>query len=218
MNFGEYDYEPVLGLPGHLPRGEQVLWQGRPGWAPLARQALRIVPVAIYFSALALWRGLATWDNTHELLPTVRDASLLLGLGALAIGVLCLIAWAAARATVYTITSARIVIRHGIALQMSLNLPLARLQSASVAMHRDGTGDVALQLLRGERVGYFVTWPHVRPWHYLQPQPSLRALADVTAAAAALSRALAAEPAGARAAVAASAPGTATAPTAAVAA
>ena len=28
---GEHDYEPVRGLPGPLPAGEQLIWQGSPG-------------------------------------------------------------------------------------------------------------------------------------------------------------------------------------------
>lgn len=190
-NFGEYDFEPVPGLPGHLPPGEQLLWQGRPRWGALARRSLRIVPVGCYFLALAAWRGLATWSAGGGPGGALRDASLLIGLGAIAVGVLCLIGWAAARATVYSITSRRVVIRHGISLQLSLNLPLRRVHSASLATFRDGTGDLALQLGRGDRIGYLVNWPHVRPWHWLQPQPSLRALADAPHAAAVLEHALA---------------------------
>ena len=66
----------------------------------------------------------------------------------------------------------------------ALNLPLSKVHAASLRTHADGTGEIALQLLRGVRVGYFLTWPHVRPFHYLQPQPSLRALPGATQAVA----------------------------------
>jgi hypothetical protein len=57
-------------------------------------------------------------------------------------------------------------------------------------MHGDGTGDVALVLSKPQRVGYLLTWPHVRPGHYIQPQPTLRALADAPRAAQVLAAAL----------------------------
>jgi hypothetical protein len=62
--------------------------------------------------------------------------------------------------------------------------------AASLRTHADGTGEIALELVRGERIGYFLTWPHVRPFHFLRPQPSLRALAGATQAASALEGAL----------------------------
>ena len=31
----EYDHEPVRGLPGVLPSGEALLWQGAPEWRSL---------------------------------------------------------------------------------------------------------------------------------------------------------------------------------------
>jgi len=190
MNMGEYDFEPVRGLPAELPPGEKLLWQGSPSWWPLARRAMRVLPVAAYFVVLAAWRASAVLAAGQGWPLALRNASLLLLLGALAVGVLCLLAWFAARATVYSITSARVLVRHGIALPMTLNLPFTKVHSASLRTHADGTGEIALELLRGERVGYFLTWPHVRPFHYLQPQPSLRALADAQAAAEVLEGAL----------------------------
>ena len=190
MNMGEYDFEPIPGLPAELPPGETLLWQGRPSWWALARRAMRVVPVGAYFIVLAAWRGAAVLAEGHGWDGALRNASLLLLLGALAVGVLTLLAWLSARATVYSITSARVLIRHGIALPMSLNLPLSKLHSASLRTHADGTGEIALELLRGERIGYFLTWPHVRPFRYLQPQPSLRAVAGATRAAEALEQAL----------------------------
>jgi len=186
----EYDFEPIPGLPAELPPGESLLWQGRPSWRALARRAMRVVPVGVYFIALAAWRAAAVLAEGQGWQLALRNASLLLLLGSLAIGVLCLLAWFAARATVYSITSARVVIRHGIALPMALNLPLTKVHSASLSAHADGTGDIALELLRSERIGYFLTWPHVRPFHYLQPQPSLRGLPDAQRAAEALEGAL----------------------------
>ena len=190
MNVAEYDYEPIPGLPGKLPPGEVLLWQGSPARWPLARHALRVLPIGIYFGLLAAWQGWGALASLHGWRPVVHAAGIPLLLGAAVLGLLGLIGWAAARATVYSITSHRVVIRHGIALPMSLNLPFAQIDSAALRMHRDGSGDIALVLPRTQRVGYLLSWPHVRPGHYLQPQPALRALADAARAAQVLAAAL----------------------------
>ncbi|HEY4974566.1 MAG TPA: photosynthetic complex putative assembly protein PuhB [Steroidobacteraceae bacterium] len=190
MSAVEYDYEPIPGLPGALPADEVLLWQGSPKWQPLARRALRALPVAIYFGALALWQGCSALASQHAGRTLLQAAGIPLLLGASVVGLLVLIGWAAARATVYSITNQRVVIRHGIALPMSLNLPFKQIQSAALCMHRDGSGDISLVLPKAQRVGYLLTWPHVRPGHYVQPQPTLRGLADAPLAAQLLARAL----------------------------
>jgi hypothetical protein len=190
VNPVEYDYEPIPGLPGHLPPGEVLLWQGSPAWWPLARRALRVLPVGIYFAVLAVWQGGSALASQADWRAVVHAAGIPLLLGAGVVGLLALIGWAAARATVYSITSHRVVIRHGIALPMSLNLPFKQIESASLCMRRDGSGDVALVLRKSQRVGYLLSWPHVRPGHYIQPQPTLRGLADAGRAAQVLAAAL----------------------------
>jgi hypothetical protein len=49
----EHGLEPVPSLPWHLPKGETLLWQGRPGWRSLARGALHVRAIAAYFVLLA---------------------------------------------------------------------------------------------------------------------------------------------------------------------
>jgi len=190
VNVFEYDYEPIPGLPGHLPPGETLLWQGSPARWPLARRALRVVPVAIYFGVLLVWQCVSVLRSHASWQQAAQAIAIPLVLGGAVLGLLALIGWAAARATVYSITTHRVVIRHGIAFPMSLNLPFLHIASAALGMHGDGTGDVALVLSKPQRVGYLLTWPHVRPGHYIQPQPTLRALADAPRAAQVLAAAL----------------------------
>jgi hypothetical protein len=191
MSIVEYDYEPIPGLPDNLPPGEVLLWQGSPSSWPLARRALRMLPIGGYFALLALWHGWSGLQQQHSAREVLQSVAIPLLLGAVVLGLLALIGWAAARATVYSITSQRVVIRHGIALPMSLNLPFKHIDAASLCMHHDGTGDVSLVLQKSQRVGYLLSWPHVRPGHYAQPQPTLRALADAPRAAEVLAAALA---------------------------
>jgi hypothetical protein len=199
VSTSEYDYEPVPGLPASLPAGETLLWQGSPRWWSLAKYALRVRIVAAYFLAIALWQVGEAVSAGRGARAVLHAATLPLLLGAGAVLMLGLIAWAAARATMYSLTNRRIVIRHGIALPMSLNLPFAQIDSASLRLCRDGSGEVALRLPKRQRVGYLLNWPHVRPGHYMQPQPALRGLADPEQVARILGEALQAASGGASA-------------------
>jgi Bacterial PH domain len=184
--------EPVPGLPEHLPAGERMLWQGSPSWRALAVRALHVRKVAAYFALLAAWHVVEATGGGATFLPAVRGALWLLLLGAAAVGVLALLAWALARSTIYTVTSARVVLRFGVALPMSINLPLRLVEAADLVRHGDGTADLQLTLAHGQRVGYLLTWPHVQPWRLFRVRPTLRAVADADAAATALTAAFAA--------------------------
>jgi PH (Pleckstrin Homology) domain-containing protein len=176
MNLSEHDYEPTPGLPAPLPRDETLLWQGAPRWWPLARRAFRVIWVASYFAALALWHGLSTWSLTHHWWATAQAAGLSLLLGSAVVGLLSFVAWGSARATVYSITNRRLVIRHGISLPLTLNLPFSKVLAVDLCAHRDGIGEIAFRLHRQQRIGYILNWPHVRPGCFIQPQPTLRAI------------------------------------------
>ena len=190
MSLSEHDYEPIRGLPALLPAGEILLWQGAPRWWSLARQAFRVNWVAGYFACLALWHGASTWSSTHQGWATAQAVGLSLLLGTCVVALLSLVAWRSARATVYSITNRRVVIRHGISLSLTLNLPFSRIQSADACMRRDGTGDLSCKLHRQQRIGYILNWPHVRPRHLLQPQPTLRAIGSPAVVAEILASAL----------------------------
>ena len=176
----EHDFEPVPGLPERLPEGEAILWQGSPDWKRLAQDAFHIRGVAGYFGALALF-GLVQGALT--------GAAITLAAGALCLTVLMALAWGSARSTLYTLTNKRIVLRIGIALPKCINLPLTLVGSADLATHRDGTGNIALQCLGPQRLGYVILWPHARAWHVSNPQPMLRAVPDAQKVAAMVARA-----------------------------
>lgn len=186
----EHDYEPVRGLPGLLPPGERILWQGAPDWASLARRAFLGGPVAVYFLAIMLWR-LAD----HMVVGTpVREAvihALWLGLvGVLALVVISLMAWATARSTVYTITDRRLVIRSGVALSLSINVPFRRVASAELRPLGGDRGDIHLKIGGGDRFSYLLLWPHIRPWALSRPEPTLRCLPRAQETATLLAEAL----------------------------
>ena len=182
---------PFPGLPGRLPAGERVLWRGKPdGWL-LARRALHLPGLGLYFGIILMW-CLVSEIRGGEALAQVAASMLRLGLIAAApIALLSLFALLVARTTQYTITNRRVVLRIGIALPRTLNLPFARIDEAALKLHPDGSGDLALRLQAKERLPFLLLWPHTRPWRLGRAQPSLRAVRDAAAAARVLSRALA---------------------------
>ena len=143
MSAEDLEFEPVPGLPSDLPPGETLLWQGRPDWKSLARHTFKVRMLAAYFAVFATFR-LVVAVQRHQGLAGFAQVLLLCALAAGCLGVLSLMAWAYARATVYTITSRRLVMRIGIALPMTWNLPFRRIASADLTVRNDGRGDISL--------------------------------------------------------------------------
>lgn len=177
-----YEYEPIRGLPGNLPPGEHIIWQGAPDWKRLALTALHVRGVAFYFGLLALWALIAGGT-----MGGVFATALAAGIG---VGLLCLLAWLSARSTVYTLTNKRIVLRIGIALPTCINIPLKIIDNAALKVHPDGTADMPLVIAGTSKLGWMMLWPHARPWKLSVPQPMLRAVPDGETVSAMLARAL----------------------------
>ena len=190
MILAEHDFEPVRGLPGRLPEGERMLWQGAPAWRLLARRALHLPMLAAYFAILVAARAAAMAMRGETPGAVVLDALWFLLPSLAVLGMGLVFAWGVARTTVYTITDRRLVMRFGIGLSVTANLPFARIEQASARLLADGSGDVSVGLQRGERISWLFFWPHVRGWHLRRPQPTLRALEDAEAASRVLARAL----------------------------
>jgi len=188
----EHEFEPVRGLPEPLPPGETILWQGGPRWTVLARQAFHATPIAIYFSVLLAWRALHAAQSGETWAQAAVPMALLALLAAVAISLLLLLAWFAASTALYTITSKRVVMRIGIVLTVSYNLPFRAIEAAGQRNNRDGTGDINLVLTPDNKIAWLNLWPHVRPWRVKRPEPVLRAIPDAARVADILGRAVAA--------------------------
>ena len=113
-----------------------------------------------------------------------------LGIGAAALALLALLAFASARTTLYVVTSRRLVLKVGIALPIFINLPFTQIASAAARFYSDGTGDIPVALAPSQRVAYFALWPHARPFHFRHPEPALRCVANGVEVAETVSRAL----------------------------
>lgn len=185
------DYDPSLGERlRHLPDGERLLWKGGPAFWPLARRAFHIRGLSIYFGLLMVWRLISALSDGQTLLQALTYAAMLLPLTAIALGLVLWLAYLSARNTSYAITTRRILIKSGIALTGTLNLPLRYIEEAGMKRHSDGTGDFPLAIAKPERVAWMLAWPNVRPWKIAHPEPMLRAIAEPDAVAKALADAL----------------------------
>lgn len=167
----EYEIEPIRGLPGNLPKGEHIVWQGSPEWRSFARSVFHTRLVAGWFIFVASLAFVAGGTG-------VLGAAITLIVAMLGLGVLGLLAWAGARSTVYTLTNKRVVMRFGAAVPKCVNLPLPRIGAADVRPIGDGHVDIVLNPIDRFPLGWLQTWPHVRPWKVASPQPMLRALPE----------------------------------------
>ena len=185
----EHDYEPVWGLPGRLPPGEDILWQGAPDWRRLAQHAFHIRIVAAYIGGLWLISTVRTIAGGGLDQASWLRMAEYLGMTLAAIGVTAGFAWLIARTTAYTITNRRVVLRYGIALSKTINLPFGMIDAAHLRVR---SSDLAVQLRPAQKVAFLVLWPHARPWRLAHAEPMLRAIPDAARVAQILGRALAA--------------------------
>lgn len=178
-NGHEHEFEPQHGLPEPLPAEERLLWQGSPDWRMLARRAFHARGLAIYFTLLVSWQVVVVAQGGTAWLDVVKAVAWTTSLSVIAMALVLLLAWLSARTTVYTLTDRRIVMRVGIVLTMTFNLPLKRIAAAGLRLDPGaaaGTGDIPLELLGNVRIPFLQLWPHARPWKVRQPHPMLRSV------------------------------------------
>lgn len=203
----EHEFEPQFGLPERLPAGERILWQGSPQAGALAVSAFHLRKLALYFALLVAWQG---WGGLQDEAWTagslIAHMAWPLGLSLLGLGAVGLLAWLTARTAVYTLTDRRVVMRIGIVLTLSFNLPLSKVASASMRRVAGGCGDIVLSLQGQDRIAYLHLWPHARAWRLARTEPTLRSVAQPEAVAHALTQAWAAAHAAAPAGVNSAAP------------
>lgn len=168
----EYDHEPVRGLPGLLPEGEHIIWQGAPDWKQMAIAALHIRLSVLYFAGIVSW-AIASGDSNTAIAVSL--------LGSVVVGLFVAFAWGVGRTTVYTLTDRRIVLRVGVALNKCINLPLGEIESANLKLLGNGHGNIVLSLKGMPQLGYLMLWPHARSARFVRPQPMLRAIPDALA-------------------------------------
>ncbi len=188
-NGHEHEFEAAYGLPEPLPKGESILWQGAPDVRDLAVRVFHLKKVAVYFVVLMAVRGSYLYSQGADNLTIFAGVLLVAGLALTAMAALGLLAWLTSRTTAYTLTDQRVVMRIGIVLTLTFNLPLKRIQTAGLLLSSKGFGDIPLVLSGGNRIGYINLWPHARPFKLANPEPMLRCIADAQAFATQLQQA-----------------------------
>ena len=175
----EHEFEPQFGLPERLPQDEFIVWQGSPDVGALVASAFHIKKLVIYFLLLIVacaWPALETQAGAMAVLQAIKWIAPLSLLGLASVW---LMAYMTSRATVYTLTNKRVVMRLGIVLTVTFNLPLKQIASSDVRLLESGFGDITLALQGSDRIAWVHLWPSVRPWRISKPEPTLRAISDV---------------------------------------
>ena len=175
----EYEFEPQFGLPERLPSDEYIVWQGSPDIGALAASAFHVKKLVIYFLLLIFacaWPALEAGAGAMAVLQAIKWIAPLSLLGLASIW---LVAYMTSRTTVYTLTNKRVVMRLGIVLTVTFNLPLKQIASSDVRLLESGFGDITLALQGSDRIAWVHLWPSVRPWKISKPEPTLRAISDV---------------------------------------
>ncbi len=188
----DFAFEPAPGLPAPLPQGERLLWQGAPEWKAFALQAFRLRGVAVYFALVAAWRAASVWAEGGGGADVAAAIAWVVLLALAALAILTGLAAVYARTTIYSLTSKRLLIRSGVALPVTLNIPLSLVETAGLVRSPLGTGSVVLSVEKPNRIAWLALWPSARPFAFNNPQPMLRALPDAEALAPLLADALAA--------------------------
>jgi len=187
----DFAVEPVPGLPKRLPEGEAMLWQGSPDWKAFAVNVFHLRKIAVYLAILLAWQVItAVYDGR----PPAEAAARAVLFTSLAVMALSIVAGAArlyAKSCLYTITTRRIVIRHGAALPVTVNIPYALVDGVDLQPLARGRGNVAITLRAGERASLIALWPSIRPWSWRRPQPAFRCVPRAADVARLLARAVA---------------------------
>lgn len=174
----EFSDIPREVVAADLPAGERVLWRGKPDWRHLALDAFHAPVIALYFVGIGTWHLATTLHDGGTRAQALDAASAVVVPLAVALSLVVVLAWLSARATVFTLTDRRLVMRFGVALPALINVPLTDIDAMRVRRGIAGRGDVAFTLPRKGRLAFHQLWPYARPWHLFPAAPMLRALPD----------------------------------------
>lgn len=174
----EHEFEPIPGLPEHLPEGERIVWQGMPSPTALVNRVFQVRTLGFYFTLLIAAGLVYEFLNGAQWADIATTLGWQMGLAAVALGLLTGAGHLYAKGSLYTLTNRRLVLRSGVALPMMVNLPLGHVKSAGLRLCGDGTGDILLTPDSSTRLYYLMLWPHLRLLGFGNVQPLLRGISD----------------------------------------
>ena len=170
-------FEPVNGLPEKLPPGEKILWQGKPAVILLAWHSFGVKLATLYVVIAMIYQSALSLSATTEasLVPILVFYLLIWFLSS---ALFYLLAHFQRASTIYTVTNKRVVLKIGAALSISYNIPFKQISSVDLKAY-GVKGSIAISLLGDNKISYLSCWPHVRPWHFSKPCPSLLFLDNI---------------------------------------
>jgi Bacterial PH domain len=172
----EHEFEAQLGLPEKLPQGETILWQGTPDWISLAIEAFHLRALVIYFTLMLLFQINYLTEQPGAL--NLSAIALSVFMVVMLLSSITLWAWMTAKASVYTLTNKRVVMRVGLVLSVTFNLPLRKILAANELHRKNSSSDISLSISEKDRIAWIHLWPHARPWRLNQPEPTLRCIKE----------------------------------------
>jgi hypothetical protein len=122
-------------------------------------------------------------DNNTALPELAKSIATSVALAFLSLALLTWGAYLSAQATMYTLTNKRIIMRIGIVLSLTFNLPLKKITACDLQLQKNKTGNLALGIASESPIGWLNLWPHVRAWRVASPQPVLRCVPQAQALA-----------------------------------
>ncbi|NRA29183.1 MAG: PH domain-containing protein [Parvularculaceae bacterium] len=185
-----HEHEPIEGLPQNLPEGEDLLWQGKPNPVMLAVHAFHIRSIAIYFGLLVLLRIVLSVRAGDAAATTVSGAMVTVSMALICLAILYGMAALMAKNAIFSITSRRIVVRHGVGIRKYINLPFQNVGGVALKVHPSGHGDIALTMEKGRRIPFLHLWPFTRPLRLGHPVPLLRAVPNARSVSSTLAEAM----------------------------
>ena len=186
----EHDREVAPGLPEELPGNESLLWQGAPGFRSVLHGSFHFTKLVAYFAALLIVQLILEMRDDGPFSEAMARTLGFALLAAAALGLLALFVRLVTRSTLFTLTDRRIVMRTGVAVPVTINLPYSRIEAADLRLRRDGSGDIVLVPEAGSRVSWLLLWPMVKPFRWWRVRPVLRGIKDAEPVARSLADAL----------------------------
>ena len=172
------EFEAQYGLPENLPKDEKIHWQGSPAFESLINKVFLFRLVAIYF--LVLLSFAFYWDfqkaGQGDALANLFINILLSGFS---LGALGFLAYLTATTAIYTITNKRVVMRIGIVLTLTFNIPFRQILASDFKKYSDGTGDISFRLDPSTKIAFIHLWPHCRFKSFAHPEPAIRCIKNV---------------------------------------
>ena len=172
------EFEAQYGLPENLPEDEKILWQGSPVFASLVNKVFFLRLLIVYFVFLL---GFSLYWDFQKVAHSEALGNLLANflLSGFCLAALTLLAHLTCSTAVYTLTNKRVVMRIGIVLTLTFNIPFKQILASDFKKHSDGSGDISFRIDPSTKIAFIHLWPHCRFKSFAHPEPALKCVENV---------------------------------------